>query len=293
MKKFVFLIMAVFSIAACSNDDNNAVDTEPVAIEPVVSAECTFNGDVTLTSQQEIDAFAAHNYCQINGTVTVKQIDNVSQNVNLKGLEGLVIINGDFIIQDNPTLINLNGLTNLKRVKGSFRLLNNPMLFYIDGVGNLESVGNVVNISGNEMLQDMKGLEKLTSLKFVSIHNNAALQSMQGLDNLVSIDGLSIENNMHLASLNGLNALTSIGSDSQYGELTISGNAALQSLNGLQNLTSFKGMTFKLSGNTILKNFCSLQGIAATGNITTIFEAFGNYYNPTVSNINSGNCSVE
>ena len=95
-----------------------------------------YNGDLTLTSQAEVDAF---NYTSVTGDLTIQET-----------------------VPGNIT--NLNGLSELSSVGGAFRISGNTALVNINGFGNLTSVGGILNISDNGGLTTVTGLSKLATV---------------------------------------------------------------------------------------------------------------------------------
>ncbi len=69
----------------------------------------TYHGDLTLSTQEQIDNF---NYTEIDGSLTIEEAEP-NTILNLIGLSELTTINADLIIRSNKSLENLEGLNNL------------------------------------------------------------------------------------------------------------------------------------------------------------------------------------
>ena len=144
-----------------------------------------FLGDVTLTSQAEVDAF---NYTDVTGTLTISGND-IS---NLDALSALTRVGSGLIISDNTSLLNVNGLAGLGTVKAD------------PGTAN-----NGIRISGNQVLTNLDGLFSLTEvLGPITIRDNPLLETINGFSSITGIDGLWISNNNNLKSINGFNGVT-------------------------------------------------------------------------------------
>ncbi|MEK7253418.1 MAG: MopE-related protein, partial [Bacteroidota bacterium] len=111
----------------------------------------TFNGNVALTSQAQVNNFAQC-YSVINGHLTIQ---NSSTN-SLSSLVNLTQVTGNVTIK-STSLQNLNGLNNLTSIGGKLTIqLNNfgSKLKTLQGLENLASVGGNLQINNNLSLSD-------------------------------------------------------------------------------------------------------------------------------------------
>src|SRR5688572_25806820 len=136
-----------------------------------------FLGDVTLSTQAEVDAF---NYTYVTGTLTISGNDIT----NLDALSALTEV-GALIITQNGSLTNVNGLSALQASGGSswpaVNILNNPVLTNLDGLSSLTSVGGPITISDNASLETINGFSGLSSISYgLRISNNQQLKSFNG-----------------------------------------------------------------------------------------------------------------
>lgn len=225
-------------------------------------SECPL-GNVTLSSQAEVDAFAVDfpNCTEINGDLSFNFGDNIT---DLSPLNNIVAVSGNLFIGGNSQLGTLTGLSNLTYVGGTLTIgLNNLTSFA--GLENLTTVGGNLNIQQNQTLTSLAGLDNLTSLGgFLWLWANPQLSSISELTNLTSIGGdLILTANNSLTSLFGLENVTSIG-----GYLLIQFNNALSDISAIQNIdpNTITGTGLRIMDNPNLEvcnlpNFCTyLQG---------------------------------
>ena len=286
-----------------------------------------YNGDVTLNSQEEVNEFALFNYSVINGDLRISpDYTNAiitSDITDLSLLSSLEQVNGRVIILSNDNLQNLNGLTNLTSV-GWLTIGNNESLTSLAGIQNIQNV-SWFNLYGNDALTSLDDLQSWDfDLRILSINRNSSLTSISGLSNVRlyhtvyledladlttfeelnfadTLNTLQIRNNDALTSLPGLENITSI----QF--LYIGGNDNLQNLEGLENLIEVSGFfigvvsdfdIFVASGNPALTDYCAVRNLFLNGtfvNSSTGFSATrieNNVFNPTIQNIQDGNCSI-
>jgi hypothetical protein len=286
-----------------------------------------YNGNVRLTTQQEVNDFAQFNYSVINGDL---------------------FIGHDFNSGNDPNIIDLSLFTSLETVTGRVTIINNSALTDLNGLTNLRSV-DWLSVGGNQSLVSLAGIQNIEDIRWFNLYNNNALTSLDDLQswdfelpilsitqnsNLTSISGLSnvllsgsvyledlselttfeelnfadslnwfqIHNNDALTSLSGLENITAIQT------LLIGGNDSLQNLQGLENLMDVRGFfigivsqtdIFVNAGNPALTDFCAVRNLFLNGTFvdppTSIFTGTfieNNVFNPTVQDIQDGNCSL-
>ncbi len=265
-----------------------------------------YSGDLTLSSQLEVDAF---NYTEVTGNLTIEGGDitdltpllsltsvggilNISNNkvlVSLAGLSHLFSFGEGVTISGNDALINLTGLDGLYFPNGkNITITNNNSLTSLVRFRNLSSYYSQgeINISNNDALTSLEGLEHLYSLDgSLTIYNNNALTSFE-LNNLYYVHGnLTINNNNNLTSLKGLDNLSSVS-----GLVTVNNNNILNSLEGLDNLYSIQN-GLEIRENTLLFSFCSLYKCLKKGTFTGDYLVVDNAINPTQQEIiDGGSC---
>jgi hypothetical protein len=117
---------------------------------------CT--GDMHLTTQPEVDAFAC---TSLEGSLTITG-DDIT---NLDGLASLESVGGDLSIRRNASLTNVDGLASLTSVKWVLLISENTALTSVDGLASLTSVKGALHIRGNAALTNCAvGLGRLLML---------------------------------------------------------------------------------------------------------------------------------
>ncbi|MCF6308812.1 MAG: hypothetical protein L3J09_12795 [Flavobacteriaceae bacterium] len=233
-----------------------------------------FTGDVTLSSQEEVDLFGTQAYTKIEGSLLVLN-DPTTLITNLDALQTIIVITEDFSIIGNHELTSLFGLQSLKRVENDLIVFNNQLLADVTGILNIEVIGNNFIFKANDAATSLDGFQNITSVNDLLIVNNENLLSLEGLNGITSIigdlyigDGPDLSGqNTNLQNVNALSNLTSVG-----GRVRLSANPALIDLSGfdaLQTVGTYCGFyDLKISG--ILNAFNSLETVGyqlgVTGN---------------------------
>lgn len=167
-----------------------------------------YDGDITLSTQKEVDDFGAENYCEITGDLIIEgSVENLQHLSNLTGVGNSVFIRFSDVIS-------------------------------IEGLQNLSYIGQGLKIWNNTSLNSLEGLEKLTTLRSIELIENS-IEDLDALINLTSIEaGLFIDNNYRLTNLDGLINLTLLEASplSTRGALGIHNNQNLIDFCGLQTL---------------------------------------------------------
>ncbi|MTB53553.1 hypothetical protein [Lewinella sp. W8] len=210
---------------------------------PITFAQCPSGNVLTLSSQEQIDAFAqTYPDCtDFSGAIVVQE--SVSGDIrNLSGLGNLTAIN-DLLIFTNDSLRDLSGLF-------------------------LRVVRQDLVIQNNQSLRDLRGLDSLSALvRNFSVTNNPSLTSLRGLERLVRVMGtFTVANNPVLDTLGGLE-LYLFG-----GQLRIENNEELQSLRPMRFLRRMtQGVTIR--NNPKLNDFHPDLGIPVIGGNVSIEES--------------------
>ncbi|WP_159470169.1 T9SS type A sorting domain-containing protein [Dyadobacter sp. 3J3] len=201
-----------------------------------VSAQCPPAGNITLSSQAEVN-----NFQTLYGSCT-----------NL-------VVNGDLTITGSD-ISSLLPLAGLKEVTGYMSIEDAEELTALTGLESLEVVGDGLFIAGNDKLVSLAALAKLTSVTgYLSIRSNLLLTSLQGLHNITSVGGeLEFVENSKLINLDGLAKLKTVG-----GYLAILRNGKLTDISGLVALTTVNG-EIAINGNNELVNPGTLSELTGT-----------------------------
>ena len=255
MKKNIILLVIVLILLGCTKDNNN--------IE-----ENIFDGDITLTTQDEVDKFGSNNYTEIIGTLYIGEgllnrntfIRNIDKLASLKAITKLEI-------KGNDNLTNINGLKNLTFVE-ELKIRYNISLVSIDGLMSLHPIyDGLLEILGNSSLLDLKGLNKIQYVNDLKILSNG-IRNLEGLNNLTSANILYIDNNEKITNLKELNKLTKVN------YLHIYGNDSLESLEGLNYLSIIGNRGLWIRQNFSLVNINGLENLIKIEGDLSIFENY-------------------
>lgn len=262
----------------------------------------------------------------LSSLATLNQIGGLSVDQNevltsLKGLHNITSFysegNKQVSIGNNPLLTTLNGLQNLPEVVGKLLILENDNLTSINALEHITHAEAIVIFENNSLI-NLMGIHNVTFVNTVSVSSNNSLINLIGIPSFNAIQSIqeetlrniSINNNNNLESLEGvsgtlLNGKLSIGGNdslltlSHLSDLTstyrfdLQDNDQLETLEGLESLILVSG-PFQIFWNDTLRDFCAISNLATNGEIGNengIFGTNGNAYNPSLEDIQLGNCS--
>jgi hypothetical protein len=290
------------SIGGCFKDTGGGfyctVDYWVIELEPATDQVCT--GDVTLSSQAEVDAF---NCTELTGNLTISGNDIT----NLDNLASLRKVSGVLRIENNPNLITLDGLSVLNSIgedlpsgnppsseaPEALIIVNNVTLLHCDGLSSLHSINGGLRIERNTNLVSLNGFQNLLLVRWIEVNDNSKLLEINGFGSLVKIEErpnipgrLIIRQNNNLSVLHGFSALNTAGdirilnNDKLFilegfnsltkinGYLEISGNGSLSEITGFKDLTVIAGFSrfipnsgLIISSNASLRSFTGLASL--------------------------------
>jgi len=258
-----------------------------------------YDGNVNLSTQQEVDDFGANGYTVINGSLSIGT--NVNNNISdisslntilsvsdglwisntqlssLMGLSSLQNISTSIGINYNDYLTDISQLSNAALNINSLGFTDNAILTNLNGINNINSLSGDLILSGNLSLSNISALQSLSNINgSLIISGNTTLTNIDALNNLTNIDGsLSINSNSNLLNIDGLNNLVQLN-----GGISISGNL-LTNLNAFSNLTSVGSIGLNEDNLTDISGFSNLQTI--TGSIS-LGSRYSNYNNQNLEN---------
>ena len=246
MKKILLACVAVL-VFACSGDDNSQSNDE----------RCIYKGNVTLKTQEEVDAFVSHGFCTVDGNLTIGDYyEDPKSNINsLQGLSGITTVTGNVTVVSNSLLESLNGLQNIKDVS-KISVVSNHRLQDLKGFPSLDNDA-IVEIANNLGMATLEGLN-VEKCKSIALYSNISLKNILALQNLQEIKSLRMQGN-GMINLEGLEAITQIE------ELMIDTNPNLVSLKGLDNLK--RSDYFSIRSNHALVTLEHLSNFVAIGDI--------------------------
>lgn len=271
-------------------------------------SKTTMNGNITLTTDEDIVALCEAGYEIINGNLTISG-NNITTLGNLDNK--IREINGDLLI-DCYSLRTLDGLYSLNYIRGNFHL-RCARIEMFEGLNNLKEISGDFIIgragqSGNGVhnLTSFEGLDNLTKIGgtlsilyenqywLTNFTSCIGLSSFSGLKSLKAVGGLKIEEShvdesaCHLTSFEGLESLETIN-----GDFIITGEGGLNdelsfsdlsSFNGLNNLKEITG-EFKVTNvDGDLTSYEGLNSLETVGTFNAIdgittFSGLGNLKN--------------
>jgi len=220
------------------------------------SQDCPPNGDITFTTQEQIDNFATdYPGCTELNSLSIN-FSTVGIN-NLNGLSQLTSVN-DLSIRNSHNLQNLNGLQNITNIE-ELTIANNNTLNSLSGLEGITELSGELRIESNIALTSLKGLENVNSASSVVIFFSPSLTSLEYLGGLNNVDVIAITINGSLTDLNGLEGITELS------ELIITDNSNLTSLSGLENLTTLTGSGLRIENNNDLLSLSVLSNLTNAG----------------------------
>jgi len=257
--------------------------------------ENVYNGDVDLTTQQQVIDFGSKHYTRINGSLTITgsvtdllplqaltvieyalNVQQTTQLKDFKGLDNLEATNhaGFFHgmrFENNQALISFEGLQNLIGNSGSFYIINNPELTSLNGLNKLSynHFGDFAIHTCNR-LKTLKGLENLAWIDgSLNLQGNGQLTDITALSNLKTItDRIYLLNNQLLEKVDGLEKITKLEA------LEITNNYKLRDLQGLRNLDTLNSLRLlgvnEIRDLTAFSNIKELQYLTVQDNVSLI-----------------------
>ncbi|SDR66225.1 fibronectin type III domain-containing protein [Christiangramia echinicola] len=228
------------------------------------------------TKLEEISAFS--NMTSVGG-IDIEYNEGL---LNINGLENITTLNEYLIIEENASITNIDGVRNITSVENGFMVIGNANLTDIDGL-KLSSARQI-KIASNDNLKNIDGLKNIQNIKVIGISRNASLESIEGLKNISSTDVLSISNNPKLMNLDPLLNLHSIEKS-----LYII-NSPIENLNSFKNLTNIGNEHVHIYENKFLADFCGLE-LGILNDYSGWYKVEENAYNPSLEDLNDGNCA--
>jgi len=233
---------------------------------------------------------------------------------SITGFENLTETS-QILIKSNPSLRKVENFNELLYIENQLNIEENDALEEIVGFSKTKVVGdpNVqsfdalgMRIIQNKLLTKISGFEGLTTARVIAITVNVSLEIVNGFNNLKSIKFLNVSSNPNFSKLNafksieklenlillgnnGIQNLDNFESIQELGKLRISGYDRLENLDGLSKITSIANI--EISSCDSLTDFCGLNKLVDLGNLPETYLVNDNAYNPTLEDIQLGNCS--
>ncbi|NNF35052.1 MAG: hypothetical protein HKN68_13140 [Saprospiraceae bacterium] len=229
-------------------------------------------GDVTLTSQADVDAFGAFKFKEITGFLNIDDTDSPDPICDLSPLSKLKEV-GSYLIISASCVTNLDGLSKIKSVGklGPFGYIavRCENVTDINGISGIKTITGSINIINNINLTSLgsafsnitavesgKTTATLTSFYVLNMSGNIALTDLGGLGNLTKVErNFLFSGNDALTDLDGFTALNFIGNF-----ISIADNASLQNVNKLSVITNITNGLL-VQDNPSLTDCCGLYNL--------------------------------
>lgn len=228
---------------ALTGATSNWIDASPNNVSS--SCDCVIIGDVTLTTQTEVDTFTAtlgdcgiiEGDVTINGTIT-----------DLSGFSKIHTISGNLHLEGNISN-DLSGLSNLTTIGGNMTFKDMSNITSLASLSNITSLGGSFEVNNLDQLTDISILNQLISISSIAITNNSILSTV-ALDELQTMSSqFSITFNSSLSSIS-IPKLTQVS-----GEFRINNNGG--------GMTSLNLPLLESTGNFLIADMNGLQSISA------------------------------
>lgn len=238
-------------------------------ISTLVSSQ-TYNGDLTLTTQAEVDNF---NYSIVTGYLKLNN-STTDPIKNLHGLSELREVRGQRFHVNADSLTSLDGLENLTTVLGYLDLYGES-LEDMSALNNLTKVTMHFLLSGCKKLKQIDCFNSLTYAGYIHISNCESLTEISGFNAINSILLVKIEQCTALNRINGFSNLNSLDS-----YLQLKGNTNLQDISGFSSITQLEG-NLLIRNNESLSDFSPFCSLINNSGVQGDIELIGNASNPT------------
>ena len=249
----------------------NAQNPTPEEIIAAGACEKAYNGNLTLSTQTQIDTF---NYNEISGWLIITDENSMDTIKNLDGLSGLKSIGNKLRIESNQ-ITNLNGLSSLERINYTVDI-GSDSLTDLSGLSALSYVGGShFVISGLDDITELNGFESLTQISaFISISSCPKLKTVTGFNNIKTLPG-----GLGLSNCDSLNSITGFQSLQGVDRINIVNNSVLKDMSGFKNLQTIE-RNFYFTNNTQFENFCDFYNLFYNNGVSGRVTITGNAQNP-------------
>lgn len=170
------------AINPAATETCNGIDDDCDGIVDDGLANLTYIGNVTLTTQAQVNAWPQC-FTAIQGNLVIKNAGITS----LAPLSNLVSVTGSVTIQSTG-LTHLGGLSSLTTIGGSLTIKTNTQLATLDGLESLASVGNILQVYYNFKLADCCAIHNLLNTPGAIGGTVAIYGNKTGCDNLSQIN---------------------------------------------------------------------------------------------------------
>ncbi len=119
-----------------------------------------------VTTLDGVISISGNNLATLNGlnnlqTIGSSCIISVTQLQTLSALSSLTAIGGQFLLNNNDSLVNLTGLENLSSIGDKLTITHNDSLTSLEALLNLVEIGSSLRVSNNPELESLYGLDNI------------------------------------------------------------------------------------------------------------------------------------
>lgn len=232
-------------------------------------------GNVTLTTQADVDAFGAIGCNEISGFLSINDTIPGSPICDLSPLMKLKKV-GSYLIISASCVTDLHGFHKLKSVGElgpfGFIAIRGENVTNIDALKKIKTITGSINFTSNLNLVSIgKAFKKITTIEsgkttapiasgyVISLYNNPVLSDVGKLKKLTTIEGSFLfRDNDALTDLDGFRDLTSIGRF-----IAIEDNDVLQNVNKLSIISSISSGII-VQNNPSLTDCCGLYSLVCS-----------------------------
>ena len=225
-----------------------ACNSESELLASCAAALCT--DDITLHSQEEVDAFGPCSY--YDGSITIRG-DDIT---NLSAFDDLEEITGDLVIESNANLLILEGFDNLSVIGGNLEINYNDQLATVNAFATLESIDGTLYFIRNNGLSNIQILSNSFAIGALYIIQNASLTNLDGLYGLEELGSIYFDNNPILENVDGLSNIPA-----NMSTVRLEGNSSIQNVNGFSHFESLSRLELVSMDITSVDELSNLRSV--------------------------------
>lgn len=263
--------------------------TITILMNSILAFSQTYEGNVRLETQAEVNEFGTNNYSIINGDLAIHGGNSLESDpiVDLSPLNSLEEVNDIRIVELYGITDTLKGFENLHTLYGNLEFdidEDESRMIVLDAFNSLEDIGGILSIRVQSNLKEIKGfnlletvgehlfikecndLEKIFDFntldvvgKSLAIETNSNLNTIDAFSALSAIgDNMQISENPELLSISGFNELAGVGLSGEISSLNIQYNSKLKSVKGFNNVQMLPNLN--ITDNELLEELDAFNG---------------------------------
>lgn len=238
----------------------NEVSFETLNIPEPEPVAKIFEGDVVLTTQNEVDDFGVEGYIEVTGTffISGESIESLTPLLSVKKV-------GKLRIEGTEKLINLEGLNNVTEVNGEMLIVDNLILENIGALNNINTINGWLGIISNNKISSIQGFDSLTTVEFIQINENESIKSVDAFNTVEEIESFVFSSNKQIEFIGGFANLKSIN------RLFIENNEGNFTVDAFHEIIEFTD-SFLISQNAGLTEIIGFEKIEALSNFIRVID---------------------